>query len=60
MKDQMFGTFWQLRWSSDWKTSAPWSLNGVDMPYIGTRVCAITGRVKMRVLGPIALVSVKL
>ena len=57
MKNRNFGTFWRLAWSSEWATLTPWSLDGVDMPYIGARR-GETGSVKMRVIGPLALISV--
>jgi hypothetical protein len=58
-RDLSGGTYWRFAWSRDWADKAPWSLDGVPMPYIGSRVSRV-GAVKLRVFGPISLVSVTL
>jgi hypothetical protein len=53
------GTYWSVQFSSDWRKLVPWSLDGKDMPYFGARVSEKLA-VKMRTIGPIALISVTL
>jgi hypothetical protein len=53
------GTYWRIAWSRDWMSLKPWSLDGVPMPYVGART-STTPAVKLRVLGPISLISVTL
>lgn len=60
MSTRNAGTYWRMAWSQDWATRRPWSLSGVDMPYVGVRTepKEIGGGVGMLTLGPIAIIWV--
>lgn len=55
--DHEISTYYTFGFSSSWKDAKPWTVGGVDVPYIGKYT---SGRSHFYFLGPFVFVVVKL